>query len=120
MARGGKKRMAERANAPQVAKLMKKMGMRARATVSVELDRMLSHVLKNGISAMQSISSTYTKADLTIKPKIAHAAFQALLPGDLRHRACKAGADAVEQYIEKKKQAKIAAEEKRAATAVTA
>lgn len=97
---------ADRSNAVFMGRLIKRKGWRARGTVAPELDRMLGYVVKLINKKMDTIASTYAKNESTVTPKLAQAALQALLPDELRTRACEAGAAALEAHVAARKAGK--------------
>jgi rhamnogalacturonyl hydrolase YesR len=104
-----------RSNAIYVQKLLKKHGARGGSAVVSELDKMVTYLLTRTTSAMNVIATTYDKKSSVVKPKLAQAAFQSILDGELRASACEAGAEALVRYANAKVAGKLKSEEPAAA-----
>ena len=104
MGKSKKKMIPERSNRIFMARLVKNQKMRARAQVLTDLESLTTFCTNKVLDAMGEILKLYVKkGDLTIKPRLAQAALQAILSGDLRNSACTAGADAVVQFNKNRK-----------------
>lgn len=109
-----------RSNAIYVQKLLKKQGARGGSAVVCELDKMVTFLLGRTTSAMNVIATTYDKKSSVVKPKLAQAAFQSFLDGELRASACEAGAEALVRYASQKMAGKGKGEKPAAATEAAA
>jgi hypothetical protein len=92
-----------RSNGVYVQKLLKRHQTRAVSDVVSDLDKMITFILNKTTNAMAIVATSYDKKLTTVKPKLAQAAFQSILDGDLRMAACEAGAAALERYCASKK-----------------
>lgn len=103
MGKAQRKITKERSNGVYVQKLLKSKKARAVSDVVADLDKILTFLLHRATGAMATVAASYDKKLTTVKPKLAQAAFQCILEGDLRADACEAGAAALRRYVETKK-----------------
>jgi hypothetical protein len=94
----------ERSRRVYVQKLIKKHETHARGVVVDDVERMVQFTTTVVVDAMQKIIVNYVKNSNTVKPNIAQAALQAVLSGDLRTSACTAGATALVNYTQLRKE----------------
>ena len=122
MGKKAAKKVVERSNVSYVQKILKTTKVAARGSVAGELNLMLSFLMNNMNSAMGSVVCHYSKKENTLRPKLAQAAFQALLHDELRTSACEAGAKALLDFAQKNasKSKKAATEEAGEGAAVEA
>ena len=96
-----KTKAMERSNASYFRKMIVKQNARARSAVVEELDKMMTFVLCEMNKNVGSIARHYSKVD-TLKPKLFHAAFDAMLHGELKNSATSAGTEALIRFVEAK------------------
>jgi hypothetical protein len=95
------KKVVERSNVSYMQKLIKKSQTSARGNVAGEMNLMLTFLINNLNTTMGSVVFHYSKKEGTLRPKLAQAAFQAMLHDELRTTACEAGAQALLAFAEK-------------------
>ena len=117
MAKAKAKSKPARSNASFLKKIVKQHNTSARGPAVQELDAMLTFLLQRFNGTVDCILQNYDKTSETIKAKVAQAAWQLLLTGDLRDVACDAGAEAVNKFLEKNKAAAAKKKEKASAAA---
>jgi hypothetical protein len=100
MAKKGSKKVVERSNVSYMKRLINTSKTSARGNVANELNLMLTYLVGNLNATMGSVTFHYSKKEGTLRPKLAQAALQSMLTGDLRTQACEAGAKALLSFAE--------------------